>query len=156
MTRVIKPPASLQDGFSVFLAGSIELGRARDWQSVIEEKLAGTDIIIFNPRRDNWDASWVQSKTDPQFREQVEWELNALEKADVIAIYFDPHTKSPVSLLEFGLFARTGKMIVCCPEGFWRKGNVDIVCARYGVQQAASLNELIERIIQIARESESA
>ena len=22
---------------------------------------------------------------------------------------------------------------MCCPEGFWRKGNVDIVCERFGI-----------------------
>jgi hypothetical protein len=35
-------------------------------------------------------------------------------------------------------------MIVCCPEGFWRKGNVDIVCSRYNVQQVQNIEELIE------------
>jgi len=35
-------------------------------------------------------------------------------------------------------------MIVCCPEDFWRKGNVDIVCERYGVDQVDTLDELIE------------
>ena len=29
------------------------------------------------------------TKSNPQFREQVEWELTALEKANVIAFYFD-------------------------------------------------------------------
>ena len=76
------------------------------------------DIVIFNPRRDDWDSSWSQNKINPKFREQVEWELAALEKTNLIAMYFEPDTKSPVSLLELGLFARSGKMIVCCPEGF--------------------------------------
>lgn len=155
MATIIKPPSLLPDGFSVFLAGSIELGGAGNWQPFFEEKLADTDIILFNPRRDSWDPSWVQSKTDPNFREQVEWELTALEKADLIAMYFDPATKSPVSLLELGLFARTGKMIVCCPEGFWRKANVDIVCESYGVKQVESLNDLTELVIRIANESKS-
>jgi len=153
MATIIKPPSSLQDGFSVFLGGSIEVGNAENWQTFLEEKLSGTDIILFNPRRDDWDPSWIQSKMNPNFRAQVEWELDALEKANIIAIYFEPGTKSPVSLLELGLFARTGKMIVCCPEGFWRKGNVDIVCARYGVKQVESLNDLAEHILRIASES---
>jgi nucleoside 2-deoxyribosyltransferase-like protein len=153
MAKIIKPPAPLQDGFSVFLAGSIELGSARNWQTFLEEKLSGMDILILNPRRDHWDSSWVQSKISPQFREQVEWELNAMEKANVIAMYFEPNTKSPVSLLELGLFARSGKMIVCCPQGFWRKGNVDIVCETYGVKQVDSLNDLSEYIVRIANES---
>jgi hypothetical protein len=149
MATIIKPPSPLQSGFSVFLAGSIELGSAGDWQTVVEEKLSKTDIVIFNPRRDNWDASWTQNKDNPQFREQVEWELNALERADIIAMYFEPDTKSPITLLEFGLFAHTNKMVVCCPDGFWRKGNVDIVCDRHGIEQVNSLNDLVGRVIQI-------
>ena len=152
MAKIIQPPSPLQAGFSVFLAGSIELGSARNWQTFFEEQLSGMDILIFNPRRDNWDSSWIQGKTSPQFREQVEWELNALEQANVIAMYFDPNTKSPVSLLELGLFARSGKMVVCCPEGFWRKGNVDILCEKYGVKQVDSLNDVIKHVIQIAGE----
>ena len=148
MATMIKPPASLPDGFSVFLAGSIELGSAEDWQTVLAERLAGTDVLLFNPRRDSWDPTWIQSRTNPKFREQVEWELDALEKADLIAMYFDPSTRSPVSLLELGLFARSGKMIVCCPEGFWRKGNVDVVCARYGVRPVESLNDLAVHVMR--------
>lgn len=129
------------------------MGIAEDWQTFLEEKLSDMDILILNPRRDHWDSSWLQGKDNPRFREQVEWELNALETADIIAMYFAPDTKSPVSLLELGLFARSGKLIVCCPDGFWRKGNVDIVCERYGVRQVESLHTLSESILRIARES---
>ena len=153
MTILVKPPSPLPDGFSVFLAGSIEMGSAQNWQQFLEERLSGTHIIIFNPRRDDWDPAWEQNKENPQFHEQVEWELNALEKANVIAMYFEPLTKSPVSLLELGLFARSGKMVVCCPDGFWRKGNVDIVCAKYGIRQVETLNALAEHIVRIASES---
>jgi hypothetical protein len=61
-------------------------------------------------------------------------------------MYFDPNTQSPISLLELGLHARDGKLIVLCPEGFWRKGNVDIVCEKYGVKQVESFEELIKAI----------
>ena len=42
--------------------------------------------------------------------------------------------------MELGLFAgrMPGKLIVYCPEGFWRKGNVDITCKYYGVRQVGS------------------
>ena len=146
MAKIIKAPELLQEGFSVFLAGSIEMGTAEQWQIYVETELSAMDIVIFNPRRDDWDASWSQSITNPQFCEQVEWELAALEKADVIALYFAPATRSPISLLELGLFGRTGKVVVCCPSGFERKGNVDIVCARYGIRQVASLSELVSCI----------
>ncbi len=145
---IIKPPSPLLDGFSVFLAGSIEMGNADDWQARIEQRLACSDIIIFNPRRDEWDASWIQRIENPQFRQQVEWELAAQEKASLIAMYFDPATKAPISLLELGLFSKSGKLIVCCPEGFWRKGNVDIVCQRYHIEQVDSLEALADRILE--------
>lgn len=120
------------------------MGKAEDWQAIVTNALADLDVLICNPRRVLWDASWVQSYDSEPFRQQVEWELDALEKADLILFYFAPETKAPITLLELGLHAR-GKGIVCCPEGYWRKGNVDIVCRRYGIQQVESLEELIAR-----------
>jgi hypothetical protein len=151
MATIIKAPARLQSGFSVFLAGSIEMGAAVNWQTRVEKGLEDCHVLIFNPRRDDWDASWIQSAENAQFRQQVEWELEGLEKASIIAMYFDPSTKSPISLLELGLFARRDNMIACCPEGFWRKGNVDIVCDRYRINQVATLEELVGKVIDVVR-----
>ena len=81
---VMKPPAPCDfpaDVVSVFLAGSIEMGTAEDWQSSIAARLGDMDIVILNPRRDDWDATWRQSVDDPQFRGQVEWELDGLDRA---------------------------------------------------------------------------
>ena len=61
-------------------------------------------------------------------------------------MYFDPNTTSPISLLELGLHAKSKKMIVCCPEGFWRKGNVDIVCENFYIPTFNSLDELIKSL----------
>jgi hypothetical protein len=73
----------------------------------------------------------------------VEWELEAQERAELILMYFAPSTKAPITLLELGLFARTGKLVVACPDGFWRKGNVEVVCSRYGVPLVGHLDTLI-------------
>jgi len=143
MAKVIKPPSILENGASIFLAGSIEMGTAENWQSRVEKALSEKDIIIYNPRRDDWDSSWEQKIENDKFYEQVRWELAALEKASVIAMYFDPKTKSPISLLELGLFARTNRLVVCCPEGFWRKGNVDIVCHRYDIVNTSDFNDFV-------------
>jgi hypothetical protein len=145
--EVIKPPYRRM---SIFLAGSIEMGLAEDWQSMIEKELDGHNVTIYNPRRDSWDSSWVQSIHNEEFREQVEWELDHLDKSDVIVMYFDENTKSPISLLELGLYASSGKMIVYCPEGFWRKGNVDIVAQRYDITQVNSFNELLIALKSVA------
>jgi hypothetical protein len=152
MATILKPPTPIPKVFdrpSVFLAGSIEMGAAEDWQARVERALAPYPLLILNPRRDAWDTSWEQRSDFGPFREQVEWELQAQEQANLIAIYFAPQTHAPITLLELGLFAHSGKLVVCCPEGFWRKGNVDIVCARYGVPQVADLDRLSERIIRI-------
>jgi len=149
MARILRPPASIDirpPEKSLFLAGSIDLGNAPPWQSAVEEALADIDGVILNPRRHNWDAGWEQSLDNRQFVEQVEWELQGQEVADVIAMYFAPETKAPVTLLELGLFARSGKQIVCCPSGFWRKGNIDVVCKKYGAMQVSSLEEMIAAI----------
>jgi hypothetical protein len=147
---IIKPPHSLSNietKFSVFLAGSIEMGVAENWQKKIELETAQLkNICILNPRRDDWDASWKQDIKNDEFKEQVNWELEGLEKANLIVFYFSPETKSPVSMLELGLFAHSGKAVVCCPEGFWRKGNVDIICERYNIEQVNSLEEIIKKI----------
>lgn len=128
---------------TVFLAGSIEMGAAEEWQKATSNRLAGSGLVVLNPRRDDWDSSWVQSIDNPQFREQVEWELGALDRADHIILYLSPGTQSPISLLELGLFADSGKLLVVCPEGFWRKGNVDIVCRRYGIPQYTNIDAAV-------------
>lgn len=151
----IKPPQPLNrhaNSIKIFLAGSIEMGVAEDWQRKITLALElGVDrskkITIINPRRESWDSSWTQTIENPQFYQQVNWELNGLDKADYIVMYFSPETKSPISLLELGLYASSGKLLVCCPEGFWRKGNVDIVCEKYGIQTADTLDGLVDNIL---------
>ncbi len=152
---VYKPPAlPPQDAFethrSVFLAGSIEMGRAEDWQAAVARELEplAKSVILLNPRRDDWDSSWEQRLENPAFHEQVTWEMDMLEQCDTIFFYFAPGTKSPISLLELGLHAASGKVLVCCPEGFWRKGNVDIVCERFGIPRVATLEQGIEHLFE--------
>lgn len=116
-----------------FLAGSIEMGKAEDWQASMTMFFESNGIGVFNPRRNDWDSSWKQEFENPQFFQQVNWELDALDKSDIIVMYFSPDTKSPISLLELGLYATSKKIFVVCPGGFWRKGNVDIVCAKYNI-----------------------
>jgi hypothetical protein len=51
-------------------------------------------------------------------------------------------------LLELGLYAPSGKMVVCCPEGFYRRGNVQIVCDRFGIELVDTMEQLMERVIK--------
>lgn len=127
---------------SVFLAGSIDMGKALNWQETATAALEDQDTLILNPRRTHWDASWVQDISNPPFREQVEWELDHLEHAEYILFFFDPSGSAPITLLELGLQAGRGKtVVVVCPDGYWRRGNVQIVCHRYGFQLFDNLED---------------
>lgn len=136
----------------IFAGGSIEMGKAKHWQKQLVKAFKDyKNVAIFNPRRDDWNSSWKQTKNNKEFRKQVEWEIEALENSDIIIIYFDPGTISPISLLELGLFgSRTNhKCQVICPTGFWRKGNVDIVCEKFNIMQHKTLKGAIEYIKKI-------
>ena len=143
----IKAPNKIETikGQTIFLAGSIEQDKAILWQEYIVEQLNKNYGVILNPRRSQWDLSWKQDIDNPVFREQVDWELDALEASDIILMYFDENTKSPITMLELGLFAKSKKLIVCCGKDFWRKGNIDIVCKRHNIEQVNSLDELISK-----------
>jgi len=135
----LKPTSKISDeqleqaGITIFLAGSIDMGLTIDWQSAVVERFKDKKVTFFNPRRDEWDLSWKQVQSATNFNEQVNWEMNNLEDCDIIFMHFEEKSKAPISLLELGLNAASGKMIVVCPDGFWRKGNVEIVCTRYNI-----------------------
>ncbi len=132
----------------VFLAGSIEMGKAGNWQEQVQQALADEGVLMLNPRRADWNPAWRAEADEPEFRRQVEWELAALEQADIVLMYFTPGTQSPITLLEFGLYARSGKLLVAAPAGFWRKGNLDITGDRYGVPRYDDLPALIDALKQ--------
>jgi len=136
----VKAPGYYGLETSVFLAGSIEMGAAEMWQEkafkYLKNKIKPSmGCTVLNPRRDDWDSSWEQDINNPQFYEQVTWEKDGIKAANVVFFYFDPNTKSPITLMELGyvLGKFPNKAVVCCPEGFWRKGNVDVMCSEHGV-----------------------
>ena len=136
-------------GLKIFLAGSIEMGAAGPWQDQLVKQFANQNVTFLNPRRDDWDSSWIQDISNLQFNQQVTWELDGLAACDYAVFYFDPNTKSPITLMELGLMAASGKIIVCCPKGFWRKGNVDIVCDRNNILVVETLDQLAIELAKI-------
>jgi len=147
--KIVPPNPLVYNGqFTIFLAGSIEMGKAEPWQDRVIEALSNEDVTILNPRRPDWDSSWKQSIDNTQFRGQVEWELGGLMMSDLSLFYFDPNTMSPITLFELGLQIGRGsavKKVVCCPDGYWRKGNIDVSCTFFtGIDQVGTLEELIE------------
>jgi len=150
---IVKPPTALDSldwsVTSVFLAGSIEMGKALDWQAGVAERLDPENRLILNPRRDEWNPYWEQSYSNPVFREQVQWELSALDRVDWIFVYLQHDTLSPITLMEIGLYARSGKMFISCPPGFWRRGNVQAVSVKYKVPLFDDLDTAINALLEV-------
>ncbi len=132
---------------SIFLGGTIDNNVSVDWQKSIIDKLSNTSVDIYNPRRKNWDSTWKQEIENKEFNGQVTWELDALTMSDFILINFLPDSKSPISLLELGLFSTSKKIFVCCPKEFYRSGNVHIVCKRYNIPLFENIDSLIDFVI---------
>lgn len=158
MTIEITPPNLIPfkgNDSRIFLAGTIDNGDSEDWQKTVREYLIRNfdkigyikkRCLILNPRRLEWDSSLDQKFESSQFFQQVSWEMDAMEKANLIIMNFLPESKSPISLLELGLFAKSGKMMVCCPDEFYRSGNVQIVCNKFNIPLFKTMPELLENI----------
>jgi hypothetical protein len=125
----IKAP-SAYDGlakwkFRIFLGGSIDMGQAEPWQDKVVQALSAydDDLILLNPRRDDWDSSWLQDPTPgTQFHTQVSWEMAAQEDSDLLIYYFASGSQSPITLLELGTYGTSdpnSTIVVCSPE-FYR------------------------------------
>lgn len=137
---------------SIFLAGTIDMGNSEDWQHDIIEQLKEIaesnkdrienkdgSIHIYNPRRKE---GFSDDKAEQEY--QINWELDHLEQCNIIVMNILPNSKSPISLMELGLFARSKKLVVICPEKFYRYDNVRIVCERYKVKLYNDINVFME------------
>lgn len=137
----------------VFLAGSIGANAdltalCHDWQNDITHFFNMHDWGVFNPRRSDWNSEWKQDFNNPQFFQQVMWELNSLDNADFIVFNILPETLSPITLYEFGRYSTSGKIAVVCPDGFWRKGNIDIACYKDGIPLFDTIDDFKKYFIQ--------
>lgn len=139
---------STENRKSIFLGGTIDNGDSENWQNRAIELLKDRDIVIYNPRNEKWDITMEPVISNPNFVDQVQWELEALEISTVILINFLPNSKSPISLLELGLYTKETKCLVVCPKEFYRSGNVHFVCKRYEIPLFDTLEEVINEIKQ--------
>ena len=139
-----KEIASDRSFTKIFLAGTIDMGNSRDWQMELYDRFSKMDgrYILFNPRQEHWDTS-----RPGEMDYQVRWELDHLEEADMIIMYILGTSKSPISLLEMGLHARSDRMYVICEKDFYRYDNVRITCEYYGVPLYNDLENFLESIL---------
>lgn len=128
--KVYYPPKRPPDAnHTIFLAGTIDQGNSRDWQSEIVAELNGIipdssigDVCFCNPRRPDWDTDWHSDH--PELVKQIRWELNQLQRSELTLMWIEPNSKSPITLLEMGLFASRDNLVIGCPDAFYRSTNV--------------------------------
>ncbi|TVY18745.1 hypothetical protein LARI1_G004052 [Lachnellula arida] len=148
-------PAPTTGTKSVFLAGTTTTTTTTtapstaDWRETLSASLRPYPLTIFNPARPDWDSTWREDITFAPYREQVQWELDKQATADLVVVYFHPATVAPVSLLEFGLAAgqSPGKVVAVAPEGYAKRGNVQIVCEKFGIEFLDDIDRLHESIV---------
>jgi hypothetical protein len=64
-----------------------------------------------------------------------------------VELYSHPNTISPISLLELGRYSQSRKLIVCCPEGYHRRGNIQYLCRKDDIQLLEDFDELVKMTI---------
>ena len=115
--------------YSVFLAGTIEMGNSIDWQATAIRRLRDLNVNIYNPRR-------VVAPDEALITEQINWELDSIAKSEFIFMHLAADTISPISLYELGLlqgnkrFGQPSKSIViACDPRYTRTANVKVTLA---------------------------
>ena len=96
-----------ENAIKVFLAGTIDDGKSTDWQyklisylcvykddgwNDLDEDISLGDLIIYSPRRKNWDTS----ANNEEVEKQIKWEQEHLENADIIIMNILSDSKSPI------------------------------------------------------------
>ena len=87
---------------SLFLAGGIT--NCPNWQQELVQLLKDVDLIIFNPRRDNFPID------DPNASyEQIKWEYNKFQVCKQILFWFSRGSLNPIVLFEYGRWSYMAK-----------------------------------------------
>jgi hypothetical protein len=151
-TELFTVPRNVEKkNLTIFLGGSINGGMASEWQNEIVDLFKRYDndkycFTLLNPRRTDWNKDTPEDKNNEKFREQVEWELSHLEKVDIIFMVFDKEGISPVSLIEFGLYAKQKKIIMCCPNEYFKSANLYITAEKYNVPYSTNFLDFKSKI----------
>ncbi len=147
--EVKAPKAYPKEAYTIFMGGVIDNGEAEPWFEQVISELTNYNVLLLNPRREDWNKNWSQTIDNEEFVTQVEWELTGQEEADINLYVFGADdkqakkAKAPITLMELGLSAQRNNTVVCCPESYYRSGNVYIVCRRYNIPVYKSLDELL-------------
>ena len=104
---------------SIFLAGGI-METKYDWQQEMTDRLSDTNLVVLNPRRNDF------PKEDPYATtHQIKWEYDHLRKADMILFWFPAEAPCMTSLFELGTWSYSDKpLFVGIEPGYIKRGGM--------------------------------
>lgn len=128
---------------TLFLAGGIT--GCPDWQAKLCDLLRDERLVVFNPRRADFDV------TDPNAAAtQIRWEHDHLRAADAISFWFSAATIQPIVLYELGAWSMTDKpLFIGIEPGYprWQDVTIQTSLARPDIgSYAVDLGSLAEQI----------
>ncbi|CAM1372061.1 nucleoside 2-deoxyribosyltransferase domain-containing protein [Tenacibaculum xiamenense] len=124
----------------VFLAGSMCIDKEDDWRKNVIKNFANVFDFI-DPTNENHNLL-----NDSQMEHHINWELEGLELSDIILMNLLPESKSPISMVELGLYARSNKLIICCPENFYQYRYIKTLAKKYNVALFTELEKGIQHL----------
>lgn len=86
------------------------------------------------------------SLTEKEWEMHIVWELKAMEMSDLILMNFLEDAKSPISLVELGLNTMNKKLVVVCPDKFYKSQYIRTLCQYYETPIFYNLEEAITYI----------
>jgi hypothetical protein len=135
---------------SIFLAGPSPRGDMRyHWRPEalgILESL-GFQGQVFVPLRE--DGTWLGNDVW-----QIDWELVHLEAASVIAFWVPRdlvHLPGFTTNVEYGLFVRSGKVVLGCPDTAVKMGYLRHLAYRFNVPLCSTLRHTLVKTIELSR-----
>ena len=133
---------------SIFLAGPSPRGEDNfNWRPEAIKKLQDLgfegNIFVPLPR----DGYWAEDYTD-----QVEWELEHLEKATVVVFWIPRDLKTLPAFttnVEFGMFLKSGKIVLGSPVGAEKMKYLEYVARKNNVSVSNTLEETLQAGIDL-------
>jgi hypothetical protein len=130
----------------LFLAGGIS--GCEDWQDEMVGMLADTDLILLNPRRDDFPEDPTKAQEETPW--QIEWEFIHLRKSRARLFWFPSATICPITLFELGKYAaNSDPLFVGVDKQYKRKIDVEVqlsLSRPWDCRVSTSLKQLANRV----------
>lgn len=148
----------LDNNKTIFLGGTIDNGISANWQSHIVSALSDCDVDIYNPRNKKWDITHNPSDLrNSVLISQIEWELFYLQEVKINLFWFEPNSKSPITLMELGLILGLSRaerpnkhIVIYCPPEFYRFVNVVITAKKIaGITVITDKTKVVDKLKEI-------